>query len=108
LPTVINSEKEMKSTRRPQKAFAASHHQRSTKPWAGTNSQGSKDDQAHLHRRHQHYLGLAESAGNVDRVDRENYLQHAEHFYRMIAEAANARRPTAVAVADAAPVLSVH
>ena len=98
----------MKNTRRPHKAFAAGQRQRSAKPWAGTNIQGSTDELAHWRGRQQHYPTLAENAGNGDRVDRENYWQHAEHFHRMIAEAANARRQTGIGADDAAAALSVN
>ncbi len=36
--------------------------------------------------RYEHYRGLAESARDVDRSTRENYWQHAEHYFRMITE----------------------
>ncbi len=81
----------MKSTRRPQKAFAAGQRQRNDQQRPATNFQRSDNDQEHWKRRQQHYLTLAESAGSADRVDRENYWQHAEHFHRLIAAAAQSR-----------------
>jgi Domain of unknown function (DUF4167) len=59
----------------------------SAKLAAGTTIRRSENNQEHWQQRRQHYLHLAESAGNADRVDRENYWQHAEHFHRLIAEA---------------------
>jgi hypothetical protein len=92
----------MKSTRRPQRAFTAGNRHGSAKPRTATNVQGSKDSQAHWQQRRQYYLDLAESAGNADRVDRENYWQHAEHFHRLIAEAAGSQRHASAAEAPAA------
>jgi hypothetical protein len=106
LPVVIDSEHAMKNTRRPQQAFAGGKRQGFAKPRTATNIQGPREDQAHWQRRRQYYLDLAESVGNADRVDRENYWQHAEHFHRLIAEAAGSHRhanlgaaPTALALA---------
>jgi uncharacterized protein DUF4167 len=85
----LDSEHMMKSTRRPRQAFAGGKRQGSARPQiAAANGQGSKDERAHWQRRRQYYLDLAEAAGHADRVDRENYWQHAEHFHRLIAEAA--------------------
>jgi hypothetical protein len=36
--------------------------------------------------RYEHYRSLAESTRDVDRVTRENYWQHAEHFLRTLSE----------------------
>ncbi|MEJ0042622.1 MAG: DUF4167 domain-containing protein [Rhizomicrobium sp.] len=82
----------MKSTRRPQKAFTTGQRPRDDKQRPATNFQRSDNDQEHWKRRQQHYLSLAEGAGGADRVDRENYWQHAEHFHRLIAAAAESRR----------------
>jgi len=87
----------MKSTRRPQRPFAAGQGKVPARPAAKTNFQRSENDPEHWHRRHQFYLNLAEGTGNVDRVERENYWQHAEHFHRLIAGAAEARRLANVA-----------
>jgi len=40
---------------------------------------------------YERYKGLAESAGSADAVMREGYWQHAEHFIRLINEAAAAQ-----------------
>jgi len=53
-------------------------------------------------------LDLAENSGNADRVDRENYWQHAEHFFRLIAEAADTRRDASAGAALPAPALHAH
>jgi hypothetical protein len=37
---------------------------------------------------YERYKGLAESPGSADEVMREGYWQHAEHFIRLINEAA--------------------
>jgi hypothetical protein len=100
---VADNERKMKTNRRPQQAFASGQRQRPAKPSAGSTNQGSKDDQAHWRRRHQYYLNLAENAGNGDRVDRENYWQHAEHFHRLIAAAADSHRHANIAAAESAP-----
>ncbi len=100
LLVVVHSESKMKATRQPQRAFAANRHQRPDKTPAGTTNRGSKDDLEHWRRRHQHYLNLAENAGNADRVDRENYWQHAEHFHRLIAAGADSRRHAGIAAAE--------
>ena len=42
-------------------------------------------------RNYEHYKGLAESAGSADAVMREGYWQHAEHFIRLINDAAAAQ-----------------
>src|SRR6185369_9205180 len=40
------------------------------------------------------YLQMARDAGTAgDRVAAENYLQHAEHYYRMIAAQTEGQRP---------------
>lgn len=44
--------------------------------------------------RYEHYRGLAESARDVDRVTRENYWQHAEHFLRMLTEQGASLKPS--------------
>jgi len=67
----------------------------------------SDDDVPNWYRREQHYLNLADNANNTDRVDRENYWQHAEHFHRMIAEAANSHRRAGVGAAEPLPALCV-
>ena len=74
-------------------------------PFAGAAPQGSKGDHAHWHRRHQHYVNLAENAGGADRVDRENYWQHAEHFFRLISEADRGHRQPNGGTAAPAPLL---
>src|ERR1700733_12826675 len=42
---------------------------------------------------YEHYRGLAESTRDLDRVSRESYWQHAEHFHRMMAEHRNSNLP---------------
>jgi hypothetical protein len=91
--------------RRQKKTFGAGDGQTPGNAAAGRNHQKSDGDQEHWHRRRQHYLDLAESAGNTDKVDRENYWQHAEHFFRLIAEAAEARRRASVDRAVSVPAL---
>jgi hypothetical protein len=83
----------MRNTRRPQQGFAGGNRQGSAKPRAPTNTQGSRDNEAHWQQRRQYYLDLAKGAGDADRVVRENYWQHAEHFHRLITEAAGFRGP---------------
>ncbi|MGD0192960.1 MAG: DUF4167 domain-containing protein [Rhizomicrobium sp.] len=34
--------------------------------------------------RYEHYRNLAQQTGDIDRVTRENYWQHAEHFMRLM------------------------
>jgi hypothetical protein len=44
--------------------------------------------------RYEHYRSLAENARDVDRVTRENYWQHAEHFLRVLAEQGASLKPS--------------
>jgi hypothetical protein len=108
LRAVANSEHKMKTTRRPQRAFAPGQGQISARLAAGTTVQRSGNNQEHWQQRRQYYLHLAESAGNADRVDRENYWQHAEHFHRLIAEAAAARCQLGAGAAESVSAPAVH
>jgi hypothetical protein len=44
--------------------------------------------------RYEHYRSLAENARDIDRVTRENYWQHAEHFLRMLTEQGASLKPS--------------
>jgi hypothetical protein len=56
-----------------------------------TPSQASSNRLGQWRQNYENYTGLAESAGSADAVMREGYWQHAEHFIRLINEAAAAR-----------------
>jgi hypothetical protein len=59
-------------------------------PVPNTPSQASPNRLGQWRQNYDHYKGLAESAGSADAVVREGYWQHAEHFIRLINEAAPA------------------
>jgi Domain of unknown function (DUF4167) len=60
-------------------------------PVPATPSQASPSRFGQWRQNYERYKGLAESAGNADAVMRESYWQHAEHFIRLINEAAAAQ-----------------
>lgn len=55
-----------------------------------TPSQASPNRLGQWRQNYDHNKGLAESAGGADTVMRQSYWQHAEHFIRLINEAAAA------------------
>lgn len=61
-----------------------------TRPVPATPSQASPNRLGQWRQNYEHYKHLAESAGRDDVVTREGYWQHAEHFIRLINEAAAA------------------
>jgi Domain of unknown function (DUF4167) len=60
-------------------------------PGAVTPSQASGNRPGQWRQNYERYKGLAEGAGSSDAVTREGYWQHAEHFIRLINEAAAMR-----------------
>jgi len=59
-----------------------------TWPVHATPSQPSSNRLGEWRQNYERYKNLAESAGRDDSVTREGYWQHAEHFIRLINEAA--------------------
>jgi hypothetical protein len=57
-------------------------------PVLATPSQASPNRLGQWRKNYNHYKGLAEGAGSADVVMRESYWQYAEHFIRLINEAA--------------------
>jgi hypothetical protein len=53
-----------------------------------TPSQPSSNRLGEWRQNYERYKSLAESAGRDDAITREGYWQHAEHFIRLINEAA--------------------
>jgi hypothetical protein len=62
-----------------------------TSPVPAAPSQASPNRLGQWRQNYERYKGLAESAGNADAVTRQGYWQHAEHFIRLINEAATAQ-----------------
>lgn len=63
---------------------------------ANNAPRGSSDKARNAKQRYEHYLALArEKALSGDRIEAENYYQHAEHYFRSAA-AANANTRAAV------------
>jgi hypothetical protein len=48
------------------------------------NATRRSDGRSEWQRRYDHYRNLAQQLGDIDRVTRENYWQHAEHFFRLM------------------------
>jgi len=57
-------------------------------PVPAAPSQASSNRHGQWRQNYERYKGLAESAGSADAVTREGYWQHAEHYIRLINEAA--------------------
>lgn len=51
---------------------------------APQQSRGATDNPALWQRKYDEYRNLAENADRSDQVTRENYWQHAEHYFRLM------------------------
>ena len=69
--------------RRPQNSHGHSHHHNHNRAFDSTGPDVKiRGTAAHVYEK---YLQLARDAGSAgDRVMQENYLQHAEHYYRIL------------------------
>jgi hypothetical protein len=74
------------NTRYPRPASAFAHSNRSKSDSNRAPSNGYQNAQ----RRHAHYLELARiEARGGNTIGAENYYQHAEHYFRAMADSAN-------------------